>query len=89
MNYKDTKWLKKRIKILKRDNYECSECKRYGRITPATIVHHIKPAEEYPEFRYDSKNLYSCCAKCHNSFHDRNTNKLTSKGIQLIDRLLK
>lgn len=87
MNYKDTKWIKKRAKILRRDSYECRECKRYGKTTEATIVHHIKPADDYLELRYDSNNLYSCCNSCHNSFHDRNTNRLTVKGIELVDRM--
>lgn len=89
MNYKETKWIKKREVILKRDSYLCRECKRYGKTTPANTVHHIKPAEDYPELRYVNKNLYSCCSKCHNSFHDRITNALTDKGLQLVDRIYK
>lgn len=87
MNYKDTKWIKKRAKILRRDEYECRECRRYGKATQATTVHHVKPADDNPELRYDSDNLYSCCNNCHNSFHDRNTNQLTVKGMNVIKRI--
>lgn len=87
MNYKDTRWIKKRIRILKRDKYECRECRRYGKTTEATIVHHVKPADVYPELWLDSKNLYSCCSKCHNTFHDRHTNELTQKGLELMNRI--
>ena len=38
-----------REKVLKRDKYLCQECLRYGRKTEATIAHHIKHADEYPE----------------------------------------
>lgn len=87
MNYKDSRWLRKRARILRRDNYECVECKRYGKTTLANTVHHVKPVEHYPEVWLDSKNLYSCCSKCHNSFHDRNTNELTAKGLELVERI--
>jgi 5-methylcytosine-specific restriction endonuclease McrA len=87
MNYKDKRWIKKRERILRRDNYQCREHKRYGKTAEATTVHHIKPADDYPILKYDSKNLYSCCNKCHNSFHDRVTNELTEKGKALVNRI--
>ncbi len=86
MNYKDMRWIKKRARILRRDNYECRECKRYGKTTLANTVHHIMPTEHYPELWLDSNNLYSCCSPCHNTFHDRVTNELTDKGLQLVKR---
>lgn len=89
MNYKDKRWIRKRERILRRDEYECRECKRYGKTTLATTVHHVKPVEKHPELWLDSKNLYSCCSKCHNSFHDRVTNELTDKGQELVDRIYK
>lgn len=87
MNYKDKRWKRKRKVILKRDDYLCRECKRYGKTTPATTVHHVKPVVQHPELWLDSKNLYSCCSECHNSFHDRVTNELTTKGLQLVERI--
>ena len=38
--YKSKKWKTKRQSILRRDEYLCRECKRYGKTTPATTVHH-------------------------------------------------
>ena len=84
MNYKSARWKRKRQVILKRDSYLCKECLRYGKTTPATSVHHIKPVESNPELKYDNKNLYSCCNECHNSFHNRLTGELTDKGMRLI-----
>lgn len=63
------KWRNKRAAILKRDQYRCVECRKYGRITEATIVHHIKPYEEYPELAFDNDNLESLCLPCHNTKH--------------------
>lgn len=68
-NYKSKKWEKKRKKILKRDNYQCCWCKRYGKLVEATTVHHKKHVDEYPELAYEDDNLESLCAACHNKAH--------------------
>ena len=67
--YRSAKWRKKRTVVLARDQYRCVECKKYGRIREATIVHHIKPYEEYPELAFVSSNLESLCAACHAKAH--------------------
>ena len=67
--YKSGRWLRKRAKILRRDKYLCQNCLRYGRKTPAEIVHHIKPFDLYPELALNDKNLVSLCAACHNKAH--------------------
>lgn len=69
MDYKRSRWIKTRETALMRDGYMCQRCKRYGRRTQATVVHHIKHADEYPELAYDVDNLISLCAKCHNAEH--------------------
>ena len=85
--YKTTKWIKKRANVLRRDGYLCRECKRYGKQTTATTVHHINPLEHHPELKLDSDNLLSVCNNCHNTFHDRTTHELTAKGIEWIERV--
>lgn len=67
--YRSQKWRNKRKAILKRDKYRCVECRKYGRTTQATHVHHIKELEHYPELVLDDDNLVSLCAKCHNKKH--------------------
>ena len=67
--YLSTKWKKKRAAILRRDNYRCQECARYGRMTPAVTVHHIEHLEDAPEKALISSNLISLCRACHNAQH--------------------
>ena len=45
--YKNNKWTVKRAKILKRDGYECQNCRRYFRSKEAKVVHHIYFYEDY------------------------------------------
>lgn len=86
MNYKSRRWKRKRENMLRRDGYKCKECIRYGRVTQANTVHHIKPVESHPELAFDNMNLISLCAGCHNKMHDRITNELTDIGLDLLDR---
>lgn len=67
--YKTGRWKRLRASVLRRDGYLCQNCKRYGKHTEATTVHHIKHADEYPELIFDPKNLVSLCAGCHNLAH--------------------
>lgn len=68
-NYRSAKWKQKRARILRRDAYMCQRCRRYGKITDATIVHHIKEVDAYPELAWKDDNLESLCMKCHNIMH--------------------
>lgn len=67
--YKSPRWEKKREHILRRDGYLCQECRRYGKMVPATTVHHIEHLDEHPELAYTDSNLESLCAACHNKAH--------------------
>ena len=78
--YKQNKWKDKRKSILRRDEYLCRECKRYGRSRTAQTVHHINPLEDYPELALVSDNLLSLCNSCHDTMHDRITRVLTEAG---------
>lgn len=84
--YKSKRWEKKRAKILRRDQYQCQESKRYGRNVPAEMVHHIFPREEYPEYQWEDWNLISLSNAEHNRMHERETGALTQKGIELMKR---
>lgn len=73
--YGSTTWKAKRESILRRDGYKCQNCKRYGKSTPATTVHHIKPFEDFPELALENKNLISLCEACHNKEHPEKAKK--------------
>ena len=62
-------WRKKRAYILRRDKYQCQYCRRYGKRTEATEVHHIKHYADYPELGLADSNLVSLCHACHNKQH--------------------
>lgn len=68
-DYKSKQWIRKRESILRRDGYMCQKCRRYGKRVPATTVHHIRHADEYPELAYTDSNLISLCSSCHNKEH--------------------
>lgn len=68
-DYTGKAWRAKRKTILRRDGYQCRECRRYGRARDAVEVHHIKPVDEYPELAYEDSNLVSLCHACHNKMH--------------------
>lgn len=84
--YKSAKWLDLRESALRRDKYMCQISKRYGKMIPAEIVHHIFPRDKYPEYEYEPWNLISVTLKEHNRLHDRNTDELTDAGIELLRR---
>ena len=84
--YKTRKWLRTRERVLRRDEYMCRECRRYGRTTPATTVHHIYPLEQYPEWKWATWNMLSLCDACHNKMHNRETGELSELGKQWTDR---
>ena len=67
--YTRQKWKRKRMAVLRRDAYQCQDCRRYGRMRQATEVHHIKHLDEYPELAYADDNLVSLCRACHNARH--------------------
>ena len=89
--YKTARWLSKRSKILRRDEYMCQQCKRYGKTTPATTVHHIIPLMWCLLFNkalaLAGINLTSLCEECHNKMHDRLTNRLTALGLEWVKRM--
>ena len=83
MNYKGKRWKLLRERCLKRYDYKCHECLRYGRTSSGTVAHHIYPASLYPELEYDVNNLVALCEKCHDKMHDRHNDELTEAGKKL------
>jgi len=62
-NYRKYNWSEVRKRILKRDNYRCTEC---GSTRLSDLqVHHIKPVKTHPELVIEPSNLITHCRKCH------------------------
>lgn len=87
MNYKSKRWNKMRQKILRRDGYRDVELARYGKAVEANTVHHVFPADEYPQYKWEPWNMVSLSQRTHNEMHDRNTGALTEKGKALMNRV--
>lgn len=85
--YGSIKWKKKRNKILRLDNYKCVVAGWYGRTESATIVHHIYPAERYPEWAWEDWNLISVSMSTHNKLENRKTGELTDLGFWLQKKI--
>ncbi|KIV34460.1 MULTISPECIES: HNH endonuclease [Bacteria] len=78
--YKSKEWKALRREVLKRDNYECQECKRNGSVYTdehdpekhkRLDVDHLKEIENYPELALDIDNCEVKCVRCHNKKHNR------------------
>lgn len=80
------RWRRLRQRALRRDGFRCREAARYGRMEEATVVHHIWPAEDYPEYAYCLWNLVSLSQTNHDAMHDRVTRKLTALGLAWKNR---
>lgn len=85
MNYTNAKWKRKRAHILRLDGYRDRIAARYGRAEEATTVHHIYPAEAYPEYAYADWNLISVSVGTHNKLENRVTGELTAMGRELME----
>lgn len=85
--YKSKPWKIKREKILRRDQYECRNCKRYGKNRIANTVHHCNQLLEHPEWRLTNWNLISLCGACHDKMHDRENGVLTELGEYWRDKV--
>ena len=59
----DSKWVKLRLRILRRDDGLCTPCRIKGRDTAATQVDHIIPKSQDGTDDWD--NLQSICDACH------------------------
>lgn len=71
--YHSRAWASARDLALTRDQGLCRHCLAKGRVTPATMVHHIvelTPANiGDPRYSTDPRNLVSLCDTCHKEVH--------------------
>lgn len=81
--YQSRRWQRLRAAILRRDGYQDQLEKRRGLNREATIVHHIFPREQYPEYQWETWNLISISAHTHELLHNRVTGQLSNAGRAL------
>lgn len=86
MDYKSRRWRRIRESVLRRDGYQCQISLRYGKHVEADTVHHIFPADQFPEYQWEPWNLISLAASVHNRMHVRDSQELTDEGRQLMER---
>lgn len=67
-----TEYKKLTKSILKRDNYTCQVCGKYGGYLE---VDHIKRWRDYPELRMEPSNLRTLCLPCHLLTHNYGNRK--------------
>lgn len=87
-DYRSPRWARLRASVLREAGYRCQWSKRYGRIAQASHVHHIWPAEDFPEYAWCRWNLIALSQEAHNAMHDRTTGKLTAAGESLRRRTI-
>lgn len=85
-DYGTAVWKRKRLHILALDRYMDRYAARFGKRTEATIVHHIYPADKFPEYALCDWNLISVSMASHNKLENRNTGELTEEGMALMER---
>lgn len=63
-------WRKLRSDVIKRDNYECRNCKKPIQKV-RLYAHHIKELKKFPHLALDINNIITLCGNCHNEIHDK------------------
>ncbi|WP_241657123.1 HNH endonuclease [Halobacillus salinus] len=69
--YQSDAWREVRTKALIRDNNECQECKRKGKVGLGQNVHHFKEVKTHPWLALQLDNVEAVCISCHNKEHKR------------------
>jgi len=93
--YDSSEWRKLRKEVLKDYKHECQECKKRGRYTKATHVHHMKHLDKYPELGLERAytengmekvNLLPLCADCHTRVYHPEHLKRNRRRSKITER---
>lgn len=85
-DYRSPRWRRLRADVLREAGYRCQYSRRFGKRVEASHVHHIWPAEDYPQFAWCRWNLIALSQEAHNKMHDRTTGELSAIGENLRRR---
>lgn len=79
--YNSWEWRKLSKKVIKSGNFECAECKKLGKVTPAVLTHHMNELKDRPDLAYCltytdengevKPQLVPLCHDCHERIHQR------------------
>ena len=65
--YKDPRWQRKRLEILKRSNFACSIC---GETKSELHIHHKYYLKDKAPWEYSDHSLLCLCSSCHQVVHE-------------------
>lgn len=65
---RDPRWQRKRLEVMKRDNFRCVEC---GTDQATLNVHHLRYVKGAQPWEYENSNLETLCEDCHKQRHHR------------------
>ena len=82
-DYKSRRWLRLREQVLREAGYRCEYARRFGRREQATRVHHIWPAEDFPEYAWCRWNLIALSLASHEAMHVPGSGRLSAAGEAL------
>lgn len=76
-------WLHVKQEVLIEQHHECQICKKQGKATPTTTVHHVIPVRVRPELALTKSNLMAVCPQCHYKIHhgDHSERRGKPKGM--------
>lgn len=75
----DWKWTRCRSLFLKEFPL-CRYCERRGRLTPATVVDHVRPHRGDVDLFWNPDNWQPLCAPCHDSIKQREERSAVRPG---------
>ena len=61
--YSNRAWRAVRLEVLRRDNWQCTECGNWG-----NVAHHVGGYGDLKSF-HDPANIRTVCEACHNEIH--------------------
>lgn len=81
------RWKRKSLQIRRVDRYMDMVALRFwNKRIEGTMVHHIYPADEYPEYAFCDWNLITVSRRTHEMLEDRQKGTLTALGMELQRR---
>lgn len=79
--YNSKGWRKLSHAVIAENHNECFLCRLKGRVTPATITHHVNELKKRPDLAYSrtfiddkgkvQRQLMPLCWSCHEEIHER------------------